>query len=287
MTETTMAIVAQATRRGRRLNANLIAGIVLVGIIIVMVVMSYIWVPFNPETVYPGSRLLAPGFPHVLGTDPLGRDVFSYILTGARITLFVGICSVAIAAIIGVPMGMIGGLRSGWLGQLLMRTSDLLLAFPALLLAIIFGAVWGGSTTTAVLALGIGTAPAFARVCHSGTSQIMTQDYVLAARAAGKPTLYILARHVFPNIANVIIVQATVSFGIAVLAEAALSYLGLGTTPPTPSWGRMVQASQGYIYTDPALIFWPALAIAITVMGFNLLGDGLRDQLDPRMKDNR
>jgi peptide/nickel transport system permease protein len=168
-----------------------------------------------------------------------------------------------------------------------MRVNDLLLAFPALLLAIMFGAVFGASTVTAMIAIGIATVPSFARIARSGTLQVMSTEYVLAARAAGRRKLRIALRHVLPNIAGLLIVQSSVSFAIAVLSEAALSFLGFGTRPPTPSWGRMLQESQELLAVQPRLALVPGIAIAIAVLGFNLLGDGLRDRLDPKLAGRR
>jgi peptide/nickel transport system permease protein len=267
-------------------TGSLTVGAILVGIVVLAALVSTVWTPYDPEGVYPELILLPPGAEHLLGTDNFGRDVFSSLLRGAQISLLVGVVAVGIAAAIGVPFGIIAGMNKR-LGQWMMRGNDISLAFPALLLAIIFGASFGAGTLTAMIALGIGSAPAFALVARSGTAQVMGRDYILAARTSGKSGWTIGIRHVLPNISGMLIVQASVSFGLAVLAEAALSYLGLGTTPPTPSWGRMLQDAQGYLYVEPLLVLWPGLAIAIAVLGFNLLGDGLRDRLDPKMQVQR
>jgi peptide/nickel transport system permease protein len=174
-----------------------------------------------------------------------------------------------------------------WLGELLMRTNDILLAFPALLLAIMFAAVYGASTFVAMVAIGIATIPSFARLIRSGTLQIMKTEYVMAARAAGRTPFAIGLRHVLPNVTSLITIQASVSFAIAVLAEAALSFLGFGTPPPTPSWGRMLQESQELLWSAPRMAVFPGIAIALAVLGFNLLGDGLRDRFDPKLEDRR
>ncbi|MGH3357477.1 MAG: ABC transporter permease, partial [Nocardioidaceae bacterium] len=216
-----------------------------------------------------------------------GRDVFSQILVGSRTTLFVGFVAVGVAALIGVPLGILAGMLPAWLGQLLMRGNDLLLAFPALLLAIMFAAVYGASTLVAMVAIGIATIPNFARLIRSGTLQVLGTEYVLAARAAGRRPFAIGLRHVLPNVTSLVIVQASVSFAIAVLAEAALSFLGFGTPPPTPSWGRMLQESQELLWSAPRLAVFPGIAIALAVLGFNLLGDGLRDRFDPKLEDRR
>jgi peptide/nickel transport system permease protein len=206
------------------------------------------------------------------------------IMVGARTTLFVGVIAVSIAALVGVPLGVLAASGPRWLSELIMRSSDLVLAFPALLLAIMFGAVYGASTLTAMVAIGIATIPSFARVARAGALQVMRTEYVLAARVAGRSRLAIASRHVLPNISSLVIVQASVSFAIAVLAEAALSFLGLGTPPRTPSWGRMLQESQELLFVAPRLAVVPGVAIAIAVLGFNLLGDGLRDRYDPKLE---
>ncbi|MGN6089925.1 MAG: ABC transporter permease [Actinomycetales bacterium] len=273
-------------RRGR-VNPSLVVGLVIVGLIVLMALVSYVWTPYDPTLVDAVSRLQGPSASHLLGTDKLGRDVFSQILVGSRTTLFVGFISVGIAAVIGVPLGLLSAMAPTWLSVLVVRANDLLLAFPALLLAIMFGAVFGSSTLTAMIAIGIATVPSFARIVRAAAMQVMRTEYVLAARAAGRRPVAIALRHALPNVSSLIIVQASVSFAIAVLAEAALSFLGFGTPPPTPSWGRMLQEAQELLFVDPMLAVWPGIAIALAVLGFNLLGDGLRDLWDPRLDDRR
>jgi peptide/nickel transport system permease protein len=271
----------------RRPGATLVVGAVIVGLVALLALVSFVWTPFDPTYVDAASRLQTSSATHWLGTDKFGRDVFSQILVGARTTLFVGIVAVGVAGLTGVPLGIIAGMAPRWLGELLMRSLDLLLAFPALLLAIMFSAVYGGSTLVAMIAIGIATVPSFARLVRSGTLQVLSTEYVLAARAAGRRPWAIGLRHVLPNVSGLVIVQASVSFAIAVLAEAALSFLGYGTPPPTPSWGRMLQESQELLYSAPRLAIVPGIAIALAVLGFNLLGDGLRDHYDPRLEDQR
>jgi peptide/nickel transport system permease protein len=272
---------------GRRLNPSLVVGGVLVLVVVVMALVSFVWTPYDPTLVDPTSRLLTPSAQHWLGTDKFGRDVLSQIIMGSRTTLFVGFVEVGVAAVIGVPLGVLAAMAPRWVGEVTMRGNDLLLAFPALLLAIMFGAVFGASTLTAMVAIGIATVPSFARIVRSGGLQVMRTEYVLAARAAGRRPLSTAVRHVVPNVSSLIIVQASVSFAIAVLAEAALSFLGFGTPPPTPSWGRMLQESQELLFSAPRLALFPGMAIALAVLGFNLLGDGLRDRYDPRLEDRR
>ena len=272
---------------GRRLTPTLLIGAFIVCVIIGMALLSFLWTPHDPTLVNSEARLQKPSGEYWFGTDKFGRDVFSQILVGSRTTLFVGFVAVGVAAVIGVPLGILAGMAPRWLGELLMRGNDILLAFPALLLAIMFAAVYGASTLVAMVAIGIATIPSFARLIRSGTLQIMKTEYVMAARAAGRSPFAIGVRHVLPNVTTLITIQASVSFAIAVLAEAALSFLGFGTPPPTPSWGRMLQESQELLWTAPRLAVFPGIAIALAVLGFNLLGDGLRDRFDPKLEDRR
>jgi len=272
----------------RRLSPSGWLGLLIVGATIVIALLSLVWTPYAPLLAMPAERLQGSSAEHLLGTDRFGRDVLSRLMVGAQMTLFVGIIAVAISALVGIPLGIAAGMRRGkFLDSLVMRTADLLLAFPALLLAIIAGAVWGPSTLTAMIAIGVAGIPSFARVARSGTLQVMSQDFIAAARVSKVSELGIALRHVFPNISGLAIVQASVYFALAILAEAALSYLGLGTAPPAASWGRMLQDAQSLLTVQPSLTLWPGLAIALTVLGFNLLGDALRDVLDPRHHTTR
>ncbi|MFI5611247.1 ABC transporter permease [Amycolatopsis sp. NPDC051903] len=264
-------------------SGSLLVGSILVALVVLAALASFAWTPYDPVQVDAQDKLLGFSAEHLFGTDKFGRDVFSQIMVGARTTLYVGVVAVGIAAIIGTPLGVLAGLAPRWLGEFVMRVNDLVLAFPALLLAIMFGAVFGADTLTAMIAIGIATIPSFARIARSGTLQVASSEFVLAARAAGRSRVNIAVRHVLPNISGLLIVQASVSFAIAVLAEAALSFLGFGTRPPTPSWGRMLQESQELLTSHPRLALVPGVAIALAVLGFNLLGDGLRDRLDPRL----
>lgn len=264
---------------------GLVTGLALVSITVLAAVVALVWTPYDPTRVVASERLQGPGWPHLLGTDSFGIDIASRLMVGARMCLTVGVLAVLIAAGIGTPLGVLAGTRRNWLSLLILRAADLLYAFPALLLAILLAAALGGSTGTALVAIGVSTVPAFVRVARAGTLQVMSQDYIQAARAAGTPRLQIGLRHVLPNIAPLIGVQASVSFGIAILAEAGLSYLGLGTPPPTPTWGGMLRDAQNHLFDAPMQALWPGLAIAIAVLGFNLLGDALRDYLDPRLRE--
>jgi peptide/nickel transport system permease protein len=280
--------VRRPHRRSRRWNATVVLGVVLVGLVVLTALVSYLWTPHDPEFVDPSLRLLgtgAPGYP--LGTDPLGRDVLSQIMVGARTTLLVGIVAVAIAGLIGVPLGALAAYRGGWLSDVIMRLNDIVFAFPAVLLAIMLAAAYGASTLTAMVAIGIANIPSFARLTRAEALRVLSTEYVQASRLAGHGGRWIFLRHVLPNVAPTLIVQATVLFALAILAEAALSYLGLGTPAPTPSWGRMLRDSQTYFGTMPSLAIYPGVAIALAVLGFNLLGDGLRDVLDPKLERGR
>ncbi|MYM20615.1 ABC transporter permease subunit [Brevibacterium sp. 5221] len=271
--------------RRRRAEASLVIGACLVGLVVVLALVSFAWTPYEAGRAVPADRLAGASAAHPFGTDQYGRDTLTWVMCGARIALAVGVVSVAIALLIGVPLGVFAGMtRRGWLGALVMRGNDLLLAFPALLLAIVFSAVFGPGTGPAMAAVGIASIPGFARVARAGTLQVMSSEYVLAARAANRRPPAIALAHVLPNIGGMIIVQASVSFALAILAEAGLSFLGLGTQPPTPSWGRMLQDSQQFLGSRPELALWPGLFIALAVLGFNLLGDGLRDRLDPTLR---
>ncbi|GAB3597139.1 Glutathione transport system permease protein GsiD [Corynebacterium faecale] len=262
-------------------------GALIVAAVVVMATVSLVWTPYDPVQVFPAERLEGSSQSHLFGTDRYGRDVFSQIMAGSRITLFVGLIAVAIAGVLGTPLGVIAGMRGGWLETFVMRGADLMLAFPALLLAIVSGAVFGASTLSAMVAIGIAGIPGFARVARAGTLQVMSRDFVQAARSSQISAPVIALRHVLPNITSILIVQASVAFALAILAEAALSFLGLGTPPPDPSWGRMLQTAQASLGVTPMLAVWPGVAIAVTVLGFNLLGDGLRDAIDPKREVGR
>jgi peptide/nickel transport system permease protein len=266
-------------------RAQLVIGLVLVSMVVATAVVSVFWTPFDPLRVVPGQRLLGPGWPHLLGTDGFGIDIVSRLMVGARTVLFVGIIAVGLAAVVGVPLGMLAGQAGGWVDEVVMRAADIVYAFPALLLAILLAAVFGGSTLTAMAAIGVATIPAFARVARAGSLQVMASDFVLAARASGTSRWGVAGRHVLPNIAPLVGVQASVGFALAILAEAALSYLGLATPRPNPTWGNMLRDAQELMGVAPLQALWPGLAIALAVLGFNLLGDGLRDYLDPRLRE--
>jgi len=252
-----------------------------------LALVAVVWTPYH--ALAPGPDTLAPAsWHHPFGTDEYGRDVLSRLMAGAKLVLFDGAVAVAIAAVAGVPLGLGAAASHGRiLDELLMRIVDLVYTFPALLAAVVLAAALGASSTTAMVAIGIASIPVFARVTRAGALGVMESEYVLAARAYRRSTVAILWRHVLPNIRALLIVQMSLIFSIAILAEAGLSYLGLGAAAPTPSWGLMVQDAQQYLNRDPLLVFWPGIFIALAVLGFNLLGDGLRDVLDPRLRSSR
>ncbi|MDR1077362.1 MAG: ABC transporter permease [Propionibacteriaceae bacterium] len=269
----------------RRLS--LVMGLVLTGLMVAAALVSLVWTPDDPYLVRPQERFLAPSWSHWLGTDRMGIDLVSRLMVGARTTLMVGVIAVCLAIIVGVPLGVISGIRRGWPSQLLLRISDIMFALPALLLAILLVAVRGASVATATWAIGIATVPVFIRMAHAATLSVMAQDFIDAARSCGASPSAIALRHVLPNIAPIVGVQASASFSTAILAEAGLSYLGLAAPATTPTWGRMMRDGQADLFLTAWPALTPGLAIALAVLGFNLLGDGLRDQLDPRLREFR
>jgi peptide/nickel transport system permease protein len=258
-------------------------GGLLVGLVTLTALVSTVWTPSDPNHAEVGDRFKGPSPTYLLGTDQIGRDELSRLMAGATNTLKIGIVTVFIALGLGVPLGGLAALYRGRTEDAIMRMSDVLLAFPAILLALLFAAAFQASTLTAMAAIGIALVPVFARVVRGAGLQVLQQDYVTIVRTYGAGNLWIFGRHLLPNVSSVLIVQATVAFAIAILAEAALSYLGLGTPPPTPSWGRMLSESQTLLNQAPQLAVWPGASIALSVLGFNLLGDGLRDLLDPKL----
>lgn len=250
----------------------------IVALVVGVAALAVVWTPYDPVQAVPADALQGSSPAHWMGTDQFGRDILSRVMAGARLTLVVCLFAVALSAVVGVPLGVWAGMRRGAVETVVMRSSDLLLAFPALLLAIVFTAVFGASVWIVVLAIGIAGVPDFARVARAGALQVMSQDYILAARVSKVSPVTIARTHVLPNIWPMAVVQVSVGLAMAILAEAGLSFLGLGTPAPYASWGRMLQASQPYLATDPHLALWPGAAIAVTVLGFNLIGGGR----DPR-----
>ncbi|MBL8691771.1 MAG: ABC transporter permease [Rhodospirillaceae bacterium] len=266
---------------------NFIIGAILVGVVLSAALLSYFWTPHSPSRINVPGRLAPASATHWFGTDHFGRDVFSMILVGSRNSIAVGLVAVTIGVLTGVALGLLASAKRGWVEDLVMRMADFTFAFPAILSAILITAILGPGTFNSILAIGIFNIPVFARITRGAANAILARDFILAARAAGKGHIRITLEHVLPNISNVLIVQATINFALAILAEAGLSYLGLGTQPPNPSWGRMLNESQTFLFRAPMLAIYPGAAIMIAVLGLNLLGDGLRDALDPRLSRSR
>ena len=255
-----------------------------------MALLSFVWTPFDVTDLDIRQQAAAAlGLAHWLGTDAFGRDLFSMIMVGARTSIAVAFIAVGIGIVIGVPLGLLAAARHGSLiDELVMRTNDLIFAFPALLMAIMITAVFGPSAVNAIIAIGIFNIPVFARLARGSALSLWTRDYILAARVAGKgKTARISAEHILPNITNLLIVQSTIQFSLGILAEAGLAYVGLGTQPPLPSWGRMLSDAQTMIYIAPQLAIFPGFAIVLTVLGLNLMGDGMRDIFDPKLRRSR
>lgn len=269
----------------RRLS--LIIGGVLVGMVLAAALLSLLWTPHDPASIDVSKRFLPPSADHWLGTDQLGRDLLSLLMVGAQSSALVAFVSVGLGGFAGTLLGMAAAARGGLLEEAVMRSADLAFAFPALLFAIMLAAVYGPSLNNAILAIAFINVPIFARLTRATANQIWVREYVMAARAMGLSTARIAWRHVLPNIAGLLLIQATIEFAVAILAEAALSYLGLGVQPPVPSWGRMLAEAQTLLFLAPQLAIWPGLCIVAAVLGFNLLGDGLRDVLDPRAREAR
>lgn len=264
-------------------HPSFVLGAVFTALLVLAALLSLVWTPWPPYEIDIPSKLQPPSGQHWLGTDTLGRDIASLLLLGARNSILVGVIAVGIGLGIGTLLGLWAAARRGWVEEAVMRFSDFSFAFPAVLLAIMMTAVFGPGIVNAIIAIGIHNIPIFARISRASAKVQWARDYVLAARACGKGTWRISVEHVLPNIASVLIVQATIQFALAILAEAALSYLGLGTQPPEPSWGRMLAEAQTLMFQAPLLAVFPGLAIMAAVLGLNLLGDGLRDLLDPKL----
>lgn len=268
-------------------HRSFVIGGVLTLLLLAAAALSLVWTPYSPYEMDLPGRLQPPNVRHWLGTDPFGRDISSLLLVGARSSILVGVIAVGIGLLVGTALGLLAAARRGWVEELIMRVSDFSFAFPAILSAIMMTAVFGAGIVNAIIAIGIYNIPTFARITRASANAIWSREFVLAARACGKTNLSITIEHILPNILSVLIVQTTIRFAIAILAEAALSYLGLGTQPPQPSWGRMLSEAQTLMYQAPLLAVFPGLAIALAVLGLNLLGDGLRDLLDPRLARKR
>jgi peptide/nickel transport system permease protein len=257
-------------------RVGFIVGAVLTGFFAAVAVIAEFWTPYDPTVLSIIDKLQAPNLHHWFGTDQLGRDVLSMIMAGAKNSVGVALLSVIIGVFIGVPLGLLAAARRGAIDELIMRGNDLVFAFPSLLLAILITAVFGPGAVNAIIAIGIFNIPVFARVVRGGALQLWTRDYTLAARVAGKGSARISFEHILPNLVGSLAVQGTIQFSLGVIAEAGLSYVGLGAQPPTPSWGRMLNEAQTLTALAPTLALFPGVAVLLFVLGLNLLGDGLR-----------
>ena len=271
-----------------RIPTQLIFGAFLSAFFLVLALISLVWTPFPVEILNIPEKLKSPDWEYLLGTDHFGRDILSMLMVGARTSISVALVAVGIGMLVGVPLGLAAAAKRGSIfDDLIMRGNDLVFAFPSLVIAILITAVFGPSALNAILAIGIFNIPVFARVARGAALSLWTLEFILAARVAGKGKARISFEHILPNIVNLLLVQGTIQFSLGILAEAGLSYIGLGAQPPTPSWGRMLADAQTLIYTTPRLAYIPGLAIVAMVLGLNMLGDGLRDYLDPRLRKVR
>jgi peptide/nickel transport system permease protein len=287
VTVTTAAAPAESKpwrRALRRLvkRRGAMVGAVVVAFFIAVAVFAPLIAPYDPVATSWSAVRKAPSMAHWFGTDEIGRDVLSRVIFGARASLLAGVVSVCISLACGVPIGLLSGYVGGFLDGLLMRITDALLACPFLILAIALAAFLGPSLTNAMIAIGISAMPAFIRLTRAQVLNAKLEDYVEAARAVGNPHRRIVLRHILPNIVAPIMVQATLAIAAAIIAEASLSFLGLGQQPPAPSWGSMLNTAKNFLSQAPSMAMWPGAAIFCVVLAFNLLGDGLRDALDPR-----
>jgi len=267
----------------RRLGVTGRIGGAIGGLVVLTALVSLVWTPHDPTIMDIANRLSGPTAAHPLGTDHFGRDTLSQLMAGAQISITVSLVAVGLGAGLGVPLGLLAAARRGWIDEAVMRFNDLAFAFPALLSAVLITALLGPGAINAILAIGIFNIPVFARVTRGAALAVWSRPFILAARLSGRGRARISVDHILPNIGGTLIVQGTIQFALAILAEAGLSYLGLGSQPPEISWGRMLNEAQTFMFLSPRLAILPGLAIVITVLGLNLLGDGLRDRLDPRL----
>ena len=246
-------------------------------------ILSIFWTPYSVELLNIAHKLEPPSVKHWLGTDHFGRDMTSMLMAGAWNSMLVSVFAIGMGAGIGIPLGIVAAGKQGWIEEAVMRFNDFAFAFPALLTAVMLSAVYGPGIINSVLAIGIFNIPVFARICRGSALVIYKREFILASRISGKGEFQIALEHILPNILSVLIVQITIQFALGILAEAGLSYLGLGTQPPQPSWGKMLSEAQTMMFIAPQLTILPGLAIILTVLGLNLMGDGLRDLFDPRL----
>jgi len=270
------------------LSLSFWVGLFFVLIVFLLALISFIWTPYDVTSLVISERFKGPSFSYILGTDHFGRDILSMIMVGAQTSIAVALVAVGIGIIFGLPLGMIAAAKRGtFIDDLVMRFNDLIFAFPALIIAILITAILGPGAFNAIIAIGIFNIPVFARVARGAALTQWSKEYILAAKVSGKGTFLISIEHIIPNILNLLIVQATIQFSLGILAEAGLSYVGLGAQPPIPSLGRMLADSQTMISIAPHMAIFPGMVIVITVLGLNLIGDGLRDYFDPKLRGSR
>lgn len=265
-------------------SPNLVVGAATLALVVSAGVFAHVIAPYNPIDQAFTAQLQPPSTAHLFGTDEFGRDIFSRVVFGARIALIAGVIADGIAAVAGIVLGTVSGYCGGWVDAAVMRVVDIMLAFPYLLLAMIVVAILGSSLTNAMIAIGIVYTPQFGRLVRGAVLAIREHEFVEAAGALGAGTIRVLGRHILPNILSPIIVMSTLTVGFTIVETAGLSFLGLGASPPTPEWGSMLATGRSYMLTAPWIATFPGLAILVTVVGFNLMGDGLRDLLDPRLR---
>lgn len=268
-------------------NRSFFIGALITGSVLFMALLSFFWTPFDVTELDIPNKLHWPDAVNWLGTDHFGRDVFSMLMVGARNSIAVAIVAVSIGMMIGVPLGAAAAASRSWGSDVIMRTNDFIFAFPSLLLAVLFTAIFGPSAINAMIAIGIFNIPVFARLAHGGSLALWQREFILSAQTSGKSRVRITIEHIMPNLANILIVQGTIQFSLGILIEAGLSYLGLGTQPPDPSWGKMLAEAQTMMYFASYLAIFPGIAIVFAVLGLNLLGDGLRDIFDPKLRRGR
>ncbi|GHG83866.1 ABC transporter permease [Pseudodonghicola xiamenensis] len=270
------------------MRRNLILGGFLSCLVVLAALVSFIWTPYDVAAMDIPAKLRPPSASHWFGTDHFGRDMFSMIMVGARTSIAVALVAVGIGMALGIPLGLMAAARKdSWLDELIMRGNDLVFAFPSLVIAILITAILGPGAINAIIAIGIFNIPVFARITRGAALSLWEREFIMAARVAGKSQTRISFEHILPNVLNLLIVQGTIQFSLGILAEAGLSYVGLGAQPPVPSWGRMLADAQTMVSLAPHMALIPGLAIVLTVLGLNLLGDGLRDLLDPRLRVRR
>jgi peptide/nickel transport system permease protein len=285
---TTLTMPRGTLLRAALRSPSFMTGAAITLIFVVVALLSFVWTPYNYAAQDIPHKLRGMSLDHWFGTDQYGRDVFSQIIVGARTSIAVALIAVGVGVGIGTPLGLwAAAKRDTIFDELIMRGNDLVFAFPALLIAILITSVFGPSATNAIIAIGIFNIPVFARVARAGALAIWPREFILAARAAGKSSTQISIEHVLPNIATLLLVQGTIQFALGILAEAGLSYVGLGAQPPMPSWGRMLFDAQTRMVVAPWMAIFPGMAIVVTVLGLNLLGDGIADILDPKSRRQR